>query len=65
MERDLLKELEKKRQLMIQTGIQYGLQNYRTIRISKELDRLMNELDIEIANRDEQIEKNDEYNYIL
>ncbi|KGR73719.1 aspartyl-phosphate phosphatase Spo0E family protein [Ureibacillus sinduriensis] len=65
MERDLLKELEKKRQLMIQTGIQYGLQNHRTIRISKELDRLMNELDIEIANRDEQLEENKEYNYIL
>ncbi|MDN4492331.1 aspartyl-phosphate phosphatase Spo0E family protein [Ureibacillus aquaedulcis] len=64
MEMDLLKEVEKKRQLMIQIGIEYGLQSSKTIRISKELDRLMNEFDIEVANRDEQLEKNDQYNYI-
>ncbi|PYF06488.1 aspartyl-phosphate phosphatase Spo0E family protein [Ureibacillus chungkukjangi] len=64
MGKDLLKELESKRQLMIQTGIEYGLQNPRTIRISKELDRLMNEYDVVFASEDKQLEKNDEYNYI-
>ncbi|MCM3386578.1 aspartyl-phosphate phosphatase Spo0E family protein [Ureibacillus chungkukjangi] len=64
MGKDLLKELEKKRQLMIQTGIEYGLQNPKTIRISKELDRLMNEYDVGFASEDEQLEKNDKYNYI-
>ncbi|QCR31623.1 aspartyl-phosphate phosphatase Spo0E family protein [Lysinibacillus sp. SGAir0095] len=64
MGKDLLKELEKKRQLMIQTGIEHGLQNPKTIRISKELDRLMNEIDNGYAKENEQIEKNDEYNYL-
>lgn len=64
MGKDLLKELEKKRQLMIQTGIEYGLQNPKTIRISKELDLLMNEYDVGFASEDEQLEKNDKYNYI-
>jgi len=63
--KDLLKELEKKRQLMIQSGIEYGLQNPKTIRISKELDLLMNEFDVVYASRNEQLEKNDGYNYIL
>ncbi|MDI7742824.1 aspartyl-phosphate phosphatase Spo0E family protein [Lysinibacillus fusiformis] len=65
MGKDLLKELEKKRQLMIQSGIEYGLQNPKTIRISKELDLLMNEFDVVYASRNEQLEKNDGYNYIL
>lgn len=47
MRKDLLKELEIKRQLMIKTGIECGLQNPRTIKLSKELDRLMNEYGIE------------------
>jgi len=63
--KDLLKELEKKRQLMIQSGIEYGLQNPKTIRISKELDLLMNEFDVVYASRNEQLENNDGYNYIL
>ena len=64
MGKDLLKELEKKRQLMIQSGIEYGLQNPKTIQLSKELDRLMNEFEVEDASKGEQIEKNDDYNYI-
>ncbi|MFC7685601.1 aspartyl-phosphate phosphatase Spo0E family protein [Ureibacillus sp. GCM10028918] len=64
MAKDLLKELEKKRQLMIQSGIEYGLQNPETIRISKELDHLINEFEVKYANENEQLEKNNECNYI-
>ncbi|RHW39823.1 aspartyl-phosphate phosphatase Spo0E family protein [Lysinibacillus yapensis] len=68
MVRDLLNELEKKRQLMIKSGVEYGLQNPKTIRLSKELDRLMNEYDIEdISNklhRAGQLKKNAQYDFI-
>lgn len=63
MGKDLLKELEKKRQLMIQTGIEHGLQNPKTIRISKELDELMNEFEVKFASENSRLEKNDEFNY--
>lgn len=68
MGRDLLKELEKKRQLMIKSGIEYGLQNPETIRLSKELDRLMNEYDIvdigQRLNETGQFKKIAQYDYI-
>ncbi len=37
--------LEKKRELMIQSGLKNGLLNFKTIRLSKELDQLMNKYD--------------------
>lgn len=48
MKRDTLKKLEMKRRLMIQSGIENGLQNPKTIRLSRELDRIMNEYEIEL-----------------
>ena len=38
----LLIELELKRQLMIKSGIENGLQSYKTLQLSKQVDRLMN-----------------------
>ena len=52
MRKDLLKELEIKRKLMIQAGIECGLQNPRTIKLSKELDRLMNEYGVQNDHSD-------------
>ncbi|SOC35164.1 aspartyl-phosphate phosphatase Spo0E family protein [Ureibacillus acetophenoni] len=49
MKRDTLKKLEMKRRLMIQSGIENGLQNPKTIRLSRELDRIMNEYEIELS----------------
>ena len=43
MDKNLLKKLEQKRQMMIESGIVNGLQNPKTIRLSKQLDRLMNQ----------------------
>jgi len=63
--KDLLKELEKKRRLMIQSGIEYGLQNPKTIRLSTELDQLMNEYEVNaVVSESEKIEKSNEYNFI-
>ncbi|RUL51850.1 MULTISPECIES: aspartyl-phosphate phosphatase Spo0E family protein [Lysinibacillus] len=47
MGRNLLKKLEETRQLMIESGMENGLQNPKTIRLSKKLDRLMNQIDDE------------------
>lgn len=38
-----LKQLETVRKLMIQTGIEYGLANEKTVQLSHEFDRLMND----------------------
>lgn len=43
MDKCILKQLEQTRQLMIQAGMKYGLQNIRTINLSKQLDTLLNE----------------------
>ena len=50
MEKNLLKKLEQTRQLMIESGIENGLQNPKTIRLSKRLDQLMNQYDGENEN---------------
>ncbi|WP_074432918.1 aspartyl-phosphate phosphatase Spo0E family protein [Bacillus ndiopicus] len=42
MEEGILKQLERTRELMIRSGIENGLRNAKTIRLSKQLDRLMN-----------------------
>lgn len=55
MENSLLKKLEQTRQLMIESGMENGLQNPKTIRLSKRLDQLMNQYD------DENYEKENEY----
>ncbi|SOB91882.1 stage 0 sporulation regulatory protein [Ureibacillus xyleni] len=45
MDKNLLKKLEQTRQLMIESGMENGLQNPKTIRLSKQLDRIMNQYD--------------------
>nr|WP_232337136.1 aspartyl-phosphate phosphatase Spo0E family protein [Lysinibacillus timonensis] len=45
MDKVTLNLLEKKRELMIQSGLKNGLLNFKTIRLSKELDQLMNKYD--------------------
>lgn len=40
----LIKEIEKKRQLMIELGNKMGLNAQETIRTSQELDKLLNQL---------------------
>ncbi|MEC1178716.1 aspartyl-phosphate phosphatase Spo0E family protein [Metasolibacillus meyeri] len=42
MEEGILKQLERTRELMIRSGIENGLRNAKTIRLSRQLDRLMN-----------------------
>lgn len=36
--------IEKKRQLMINNGLQYGFTNRKTVKLSQELDKLINEV---------------------
>lgn len=60
MRNDLLKKLEKTRQLMIKSGVENGLQNPETIRLSKKLDRLMNEFEV----KSDPLESTGEYKYI-
>jgi len=45
---ELLRKLESKRKLMIQSGMENGLQNNKTIRLSRELDRIMNQYELEV-----------------
>ncbi|MCP1143854.1 aspartyl-phosphate phosphatase Spo0E family protein [Lysinibacillus endophyticus] len=45
MDKNLLKKLEQKRQMMIESGMVNGLQNPKTIRLSKQLDQLMNQFE--------------------
>jgi len=47
---DILKELEDTRELMIQSGMKNGLQNPKTIRLSRQLDELMNRYEKEIIS---------------
>lgn len=42
MEEGILKQLELTRELMIRSGIENGLQNAKTIRLSQQLDKLLN-----------------------
>ncbi|AWE06500.1 aspartyl-phosphate phosphatase Spo0E family protein [Lysinibacillus sp. 2017] len=42
MDNVLLNELELKRQLMIKSGIENGLQSHETLQLSEQVDRLMN-----------------------
>ena len=45
--KETLNKLEMIRKLMIQSGIENGLQNPKTIRLSRQLDRIMNEYELE------------------
>ena len=45
LEDALLIELEQKRQLMINSGIENGLHSTKTIQLSKQVDRLINEFE--------------------
>ena len=47
MNKEALDKLELKRELMIQSGIENGLQNPKTIRLSRELDQMMNQFEDE------------------
>ena len=38
----ILQQLELRRQMMIDCGLQYGFLNEKTIRLSRQLDRLIN-----------------------
>ncbi|MFJ7950926.1 Spo0E family sporulation regulatory protein-aspartic acid phosphatase [Lysinibacillus sp. NPDC096418] len=38
----LLKQMEQTREMMIRSGVENGLQNANTIRLSRQLDQLMN-----------------------
>lgn len=38
----LLKQMEQTRELMIRSGVENGLQNAKTIQLSRRLDQLMN-----------------------
>lgn len=38
----LLKQMEQTREMMIRSGVENGLQNSNTIRLSRQLDQLMN-----------------------
>ncbi|MFP3918719.1 aspartyl-phosphate phosphatase Spo0E family protein [Lysinibacillus telephonicus] len=58
MENNLLKKLEQTRQLMIESGIENGLQNPKTIRLSKRLDQLMNQYDGENYRKINNVYKN-------
>ena len=42
MGKAILQQLELRRQMMIDCGLQYGFQNEKTIRLSRQLDRLIN-----------------------
>lgn len=50
VENNLLKRLEQTREMMIQSGMKNGLQNPKTIRLSKRLDELMNQYDEEACH---------------
>jgi len=38
----LLKQMERTREMMIRSGVENGLQNAKTIQLSRRLDQLMN-----------------------
>ena len=42
MDDTLLNELELKRQLMIKSGLEKGLQSHETLHLSEQVDRLIN-----------------------
>lgn len=50
MDKDILRQLETKRQLMIASGIENGFLNNKTIQLSKQVDRLINAFDAERFN---------------
>ena len=41
----ILQELEMKRQMMIKSGLENGLQSQKTINLSRQVDQLMNAFD--------------------
>lgn len=45
MDDALLNELEMKRQLMIKTGLEKGLQSHETLYLSEQVDRLINAIE--------------------
>ena len=51
LEDEYLVQLENLRKLMIQTGIEYGLANEKTVNLSHQFDRLMNDYTIAMAEQ--------------
>ena len=54
MSRLILDKMEKTRELMIKSGIENGLQNVKTIRLSRKLDELLNLYDKEKQNQEDE-----------
>lgn len=53
MSRMILYKMEKTRELMIKSGIENGLQNVKTIRLSRKLDELLNLYDKEKQDQED------------
>ena len=47
----ILQELEVKRQMMIKSGLENGLQSQKTINLSRQVDQLMNAFDEQQYNK--------------
>ncbi|QQP13401.1 aspartyl-phosphate phosphatase Spo0E family protein [Lysinibacillus agricola] len=50
----LLKQMEQTREMMIRSGVENGLQNAKTIQLSRRLDQLMNTYYRQTAFEDEE-----------
>lgn len=47
----LLQQIELKRQLMIQSGMEHGLQSQKTLQLSKQVDQLMNQFEQTLSEK--------------
>ena len=52
VEKDILRQLEVTRKMMIDSGLQNGLLNKKTLRLSEQVDRLINAFD---ANKEKEL----------
>ncbi|KOY82461.1 aspartyl-phosphate phosphatase Spo0E family protein [Lysinibacillus macroides] len=56
----LLKQMEQTREMMIRSGVENGLQNAKTIQLSRRLDQLMNTYYRQTAFEDEKEQDEEE-----
>ena len=54
----LLKQMEQTREMMIRSGVENGLQNAKTIQLSRRLDQLMNTYYRQTTFEDEEDQEN-------
>ncbi len=54
----LLKQMEQTREMMIRSGVENGLQNAKTIQLSRRLDQLMNTYYRQMAIEEEKDQEN-------